>query len=150
MHIRRYPNCRNYLKLHPSGVLLSEFQGRQTSATRTRARKGYFHSTMLMQALRIGFLSERQKRARGGRGLADTGCLRGVVRRLAAALMVPATPAAASAVFQLVVAGLGGPPAPAADTDGRGDEDAPPPGGGSARNLPGGALSVEALEPRLF
>ncbi|TNN65167.1 hypothetical protein EYF80_024574 [Liparis tanakae] len=28
--------------------------------------KGYFHSTMLMQALRMGFLSVRQSSARGG------------------------------------------------------------------------------------
>lgn len=41
--------------------------------------KGYFHSTMLMQALRMGFLSVRQSRARGGLVAVVVVCFLGLV-----------------------------------------------------------------------
>ena len=37
-------------------------------------RKGYFHSTILMQALRMGLLRDKQKRARAGRLLDELPC----------------------------------------------------------------------------
>ena len=51
-----------------------------------------------MQALRMGFLSVRQKSARGGRGFVFCCALRWFCLRFAAAVIVPATPAAARAV----------------------------------------------------
>lgn len=38
-----------------------------TDCKKENCIEGYFHSTRLMQALRIGLLRDKQKRARGGR-----------------------------------------------------------------------------------
>ena len=98
-------------------------------------KKGYFHSTTLMQSFLIGFFRLRQKSARGGLGLVFWFCFRWFCRRFAAADMVPATPAAASAVLQAELMGF-------STVDPRGVAPVPPgPGPAGAVDESGGDFS---------
>ena len=96
-----------------------------------------------MQSFLRGFLSERQKRARGGRGLRFWFLwFRGLVLRLfAAADMVAATPAAASAVLQPELKGFGIGFSPVLITLGSSLVPVPPPPG------PGSSVSSGLPDP---
>ena len=66
--------------------------------------KGYFHSTRLMQALRIGLLRVRQNRARGGLLLVDPPCF--LLLAYCCLFLCASEPAGAGTVVQTEGCGL--------------------------------------------